>query len=255
MDGIKGLKGDPGKKGNPGDNGNNAYTVTLAPFSQPTLSAPTIAVFTANNPSVSLTGIYVFIDTSGWYQVTGADGSGTIFLTLIQGLPSAPAIIAAGKLLVESGIPGPQGKKGDPGPAGNTTTTNNGEYFATVGTNFLLPVTFTQVNFVNSKPQFTASAAGKYLVTVTAIVVGQAGVLTTDIASLKLKNDSIVADVNGSKQTISGLAVGDQEQIAISVIVTTSAPNQTISLYGECGTDSKIAVAFDQTTLAFVQIA
>lgn len=263
MDGIKGLKGDKGNKGDSGNDGANAYTVTLAPFDQPTLSAPTVAVFTSNNPSLSVNGIYVFIDKSGWYQVTGSDGSGTLFLTLVQPLPSAPSTITAGKLVVESGIPGasitgkqgPQGDQGPQGPAGNTTTTNNGVYSANVGTDFLLPVTFTQVDFVNSKPQFTASATGKYLVTVTAVVRGETGIATTDIVALKLKNDSIVADVVGSEQKISGLVAGDFEQVVISVIATTTAPSQTISLYGECGTSNKASVLFDETTLTFVQIA
>jgi hypothetical protein len=265
MDGIVGLKGDKGNKGDTGKNGNNAYTVTLSSFTQPTPSAPTVAVFTANNPAVNLTGTFLFIDTSGWYVVNSADGSGTLFLTLVQALSSAPATIAAGKLVIESGVPGPQGHKGDTvvgpkgdkGDPGTPLTTNNGVYTATAGTNFPLPNPFAAVDFVTSSPQFLATDTGKYFVSVTAMILGDAATMTLgDFCSLKLHNDSTNADVVGSQQTISGweTQAGQYRQIVLNAIVETLNPNQTITLYGECSVASRASIMWQGTTLSYFRI-
>jgi hypothetical protein len=268
MDGIVGLKGDKGDKGDKGKDGNNAYTVTLSSFVQPTLSAPTVAVFTANNPAVNLTGTYLFIDTSGWYVVNSADGAGTLFLTLVQALSSAPATIAAGKLVIESGIPGVQGPKGDSikgdkgdkGDPGTSFTTENGVYTATAGTNYTLggPPGAT-VDFGTSIPQFLAVEAGRYLVTVTAMILADATLMTlADFCSLKLRNDNTAADVVGSQQTISGweTATANQyRQIVLNSIVETLNPNETITLYGECSVAGRAFVMWQGTTLTHVRIA
>jgi hypothetical protein len=265
MDGIIGLKGDKGNKGDAGKNGNNAYTVTLSSFTQPTPSAPTVAVFTANNPAVNLTGTFLFIDTSGWYVVNSADGAGTLFLTLVQALSSAPATIAAGKLVIESGVPGPQGHKGDSikgdkgdkGDPGTPLTTNNGVYTATAGTNFPLPNPFAAVDFVTSSPQFIATDAGKYFVSVTAMILGDAATMTLgDFCSLKLRNDNTAADVVGSQQTISGweTQAGQYRQIVLNAIVETLNPNQTITLYGECSVASRASIMWQGTTLSYFRI-
>jgi hypothetical protein len=267
MDGIVGLKGDKGDKGNPGTNGNNAYTVTLSSFTQPSLSAPTVAVFTANNPAVNLIGTYLFIDTSGWYVVNDSDGAGTLFLTLIQALSSAPATISAGKLVIESGIPGVQGQKGDSikgdkgdkGDPGSSFTTENGVYTATAGTNFPLPNPFATVDFGTSIPQFLAVDAGKYLVMVTAMILADAALINiADFCSLKLVNDNTAADVVGSQQTISGwetTTAGQYRQITLISIVETLNPNQTITLYGECSTAAHASIMWQGTTFTHIRIA
>lgn len=261
--GIVGLKGDPGTPGAAGAQGFNAYTVVLHSFTQPTLASPNVQVSTPFNPALSLNSLYVFIDTSGWYQINGSDGNGTLFLTLIQPLSGAPATIAAGKLVLPAGTPGKtvtgpqgiQGPVGPQGPPGQTFTTENSVYTAPVGVDFNLPIVAAAVNFTNSSPQFVAPEAGQYLVTVTAIVKGNSGILSTDTVSLKLRNTSLFADVPGALQTISGVAVGQQLQITLSTIATTTGPNQVIALWGSCSTDVKAAVLHSLTTLSWMRIA
>lgn len=262
MDGITGLKGDKGDPGNPGTDGAPAYTVTTQSFNQPTLASPNIQVSTFFNPAVSVAGIFIFIATSGWYQVNGSDNNGTLFLTLIQPISGTSGMVTPGKLVVIAGTPGasivgPQGKpgpKGDQGPPGPEPTATNGEYFAGIGVDFLLPLTYTAVNFTNSSPQFLAPVPGNYLITVTAIVEGQPGILSTDTVHLKLVNTSISSDVPGSTMFISNLVNGEFKQITISVVATTDAANQTIALFGECSTASKISVVALNTTISWVRL-
>ena len=261
-DGIIGLTGPQGPAGNNGLNGNNAYTVTLASFTQPTLAAPHIQVSTPFNPAI-ITGMYVFIASSGWYLVDQADPSGTLFLTLARALTGATGTISAGKLVVPSGFPGnsvtgPQGIQGPVGPQGTpgaSFTATNGFYFATIGTDYNLQVTYAAVNFVNSSPAVLLPDAGTYSVSVVATILGLAGVATTDIIKLKLRNVTDSADLAGSEMKLSNVVVDQLGQIVITVGVTTSSPNNTVVLYGECTTSDKVAVVALNTTVAFVRLS
>ena len=78
-EGIIGLTGPQGDPGVNGDDGRNAFTVTLASFMQPTLGSPNIQISTLFNPAM-LESLYVFIEDSGWYQITARDESGAIWL-------------------------------------------------------------------------------------------------------------------------------------------------------------------------------
>lgn len=261
-EGIVGLTGPGGEDGDTGADGRNAYTVTLQGFAQPTPEAPNIQVLTAYNPGI-VVGLYVFIQTSGWYQVTTADVSGILFLTLHTALPGAPATINAGKLVIPSGVPGApgvgtQGIQGVPGPAGNDATSfsvNNGEYFAPIGTNYPLTVTYAAVDFVNSSPTIQLSAAGTYRVTAVADVVGTAGVATSDLASLKLRNTTTSTDIDGSEHEVSFLSDTQRAQITIIVKVTTTAVNQTIALFGKCTTATRISVVALHTNMTYERLA
>lgn len=261
-DGIIGLTGPPGAPGEPGLNGNNAYTVTLSSFTQPSLVNPHIQVNTPFNPSI-LTGTYVFISTSGWYLIDDADPSGVLFLTLARSLPGASGTITAGKLVVPSGFPGtsvtgpqgPQGPAGAQGTPGASFTATNGFYFATVGTDFPLDITYQAVTFVNSSPAILLPAIGTYAISVVATVLGMAGVATTDIIKLKLRNTTDNADVPGSEMKLSNFVVDQLGQIVISVGVTTSSLNNTVALFGECTTAGKVNVVALNTTVAFVRLA
>lgn len=262
-DGIVGLKGDPGAKGDAGTDGKNAFTVTLGSFSQPTLDNPNIQVLTSYNPAF-MVGEYVFIATSGWYVITTADTTGTLFLTLtkpLDGAVSGPVV--AGKLVVLAGYPGangvgtqgPQGEKGDTGPMGDSVTSTNGTYYAPIGVDFNLPVTYTAVNFINSSPAVLFPVAGKYLVTVVADLVGLTGVALTDNAFLKLFNVSAASDVPGSEHKLSNLVDTERKQIVLNVVLTTSAPNQTVQIYGKATTADKIAVVALNTSFSYVRLA
>ena len=124
-DGIVGLTGPAGDPGDDGAAGRNAFTVTLASFTQPTVESPNVQVLTQYNPAI-FPGLIVAIQSSGWYLVNEADTSGMLFLTLSDPTPGAPAVITAGKLVVPAGggaVPGPQGP---PGPDGGGTVTSVG---------------------------------------------------------------------------------------------------------------------------------
>lgn len=261
MDGIIGLKGDPGEKGDAGTDGKNAFTVTLGSFPQPTLSNPNIQVLTSYNPAF-MVGEYVFIATSGWYLVTTADVSGVLFMTLTKPLTGAAGTITAGKLVVLAGYPGadgigiegPKGDKGDQGDTGDSFTSVNGFYYAPVGVDFQLPVTYTAVDFTNSSPAVLLPSAGKYLVTVIADLVGLASVALIDNAFLKLYNVSAAADIAGSEHKISNLVDTERKQIVLNAILTTTAANQTVQVYGKATTAAKIAVVALNTSVSYVRL-
>lgn len=259
---IVGLTGPQGADGTAGANGINAFTVTLQAFAQPSPASPNVQLLTAYNPAM-MEGAYIFVETSGWYQITATDTSGAVFATLFQALPGAPAVINAGKLVVLSGVPGatvvgPQGPAGPTGPAGSNATSfsvDNGEYFAPVGTDYQLGVTYAAVDFVNSSPVVLLPATGTYRVTAVADIVGLATVATSDVADLKLVNTSTVADVPGSEHSASFLSDTQRTQITIIVRVQTTAPNQTIALYGRADTANAIAVVALATNMTFERLA
>lgn len=260
-DGIVGLTGPQGAPGANGANGNNAFTVTLKSFSQPSIASPVVQVVTQFNPAI-YPGIYVNIATSGWYLVNETDGNGTLLLTLVKVSDSAPSTVPAGKLVVPSGFPGasiqgPQGVQGPVGPVGppgEDFTSTNGFYFATIGTDYPLPVTYSQATFVNSAPLVTLPDTGIYIVTVTAGLIGNSGIISSDAATLKLFNTSIAGTVDGSEQEISDLSDGQLGQISINVRLQTDAPNQTIALFGKCSTANKISLRTLHTTISYVRV-
>lgn len=260
MEGITGLTGPKGEDGTPGTAGRNAYTVTLQGFTQPSSGDPNIQVLTAYNPAI-LPGLYVFIDTSGWYQVTTADVSGVLFLTLHTALPGAPATINAGRLVVPAGVPGINGTDGTNGTNGTngadgvSLATDNGFYFAPIGTDYQLGVTYAAVDFVNSSPAVVLPATGTYRVAVVADLVGLTGVLTSDKAFLKLRNTSTSTDIDGSEHLLSNIIDTGRAQLTIIVRVNTTAPNQTIALFGKADTAARIAVVALNTTVAYERLA
>jgi hypothetical protein len=261
-DGIVGLKGDTGAAGAAGATGHNAYSVTTQTFVQPTLGSPNVTVLTSYNPAL-LAGMYVFITGSGWYLVNNTDVSGSLSLTLTKTVTSPPVgNVTAGKLVVPSGYPGasvvgPPGAKGDKGDTGSAAaslTTENHNYFATVGTNYPLPIVYAAVDFINSAPTVLLSVVGKYLVTATVTIVGKTGVATTDFAFFKLRNTTNSGDIPGSERKKNFMVDTQYETITISAIVTTDGINQTVALYGKCTTDAKIDAVALFTTLVAVRI-
>lgn len=262
MDGIVGLTGPQGEDGVAGADGRNAYTVTLQGFVQPSAAAPNIQVLTPYNPAI-VEGLYVFIATSGWYQVTTATTEGVLFLTLHTALPGAPAFINAGKLVIPSGVPGAsvqgqqgqQGIQGNPGSNATSFSVNEGVYFAPIGTDYQLGITYAAVDFVNSSPQVLLTNAGRYRVSVVADLVGLAGVLTSDKAFLKLHNTSSSTDVAGSEHQLSNFVDTARSQITIIARVETTGANQTIALFGKADTAARIAVVALNTTVVYDQLS
>jgi hypothetical protein len=260
-DGIVGLTGPPGAPGANGANGNNAYSVTLRSFVQPSFGSPIVQVVTQFNPAI-LNGTYIFIAGSGWYLVNENDGNGVLLLTLVRALDGASGTITAGKLAVPSGFPGAsiqgpqglQGPKGDQGPAGTAPTDVNGFYYATVGTDFTLDVTYQPVNFVNSSPEVLLPEAGKYLVTVSAAVQGLTGVVTSQNTWLKLYNTTVAASIPGTEFQSSGYSSNTRTVVSFTSLVMTDSPNQTIWLFAKCDFVGHFSIVALQTTITFVKV-
>lgn len=260
LEGIVGLTGPDGAPGAAGAAGRNAYTVTLQAFAQPTPGNPNVQILTAYNAAI-LPGLYVFIDTSGWYQVSAADTSGVLFLVLHTALPGAPAVINAGKLVVPSGVPGANGFNGTNGTNGTNgingvdVSTENDFYFATVGTDHVLGIVYAAVDFVNSSPSVTLPSAGTYRVSVVADLVGLPTVLATEKAFLKLRNTTTSTDIAGSEHLVSNFADTIRSQITIVTRVITTLPSQQIALFGKADTATKISVVALNTTVAYERLS
>lgn len=261
-EGIVGLQGETGETGAAGTNGNNAYTVTLASFTQPTLASPSVQVLSQYNPALR-ENMYIFIDGSGWYIIDGLDGSGTLFLRLVYELPTpASGTITAGKIVVPCGYPGasvtgatgPTGPAGPQGATGETPTADNGSYHNAGGTDYTVTASSAVVNFTTSEAEVTLPVAGKYLVTAQVGIYGLTDCAVENYCILKLYNATTAGDVTGGSMLIDNLVVDRHGNATISVIVTTSQANETISLYAQGSVATRFKVDATYTTLCYVRI-
>jgi hypothetical protein len=275
--GIIGLTGPAGTDGATGATGNNGYTVTLATFTQPSPGSPNVQVVTAYNPAI-VEGLQIFIEDSGYYLITATDNAGTLFLTLLQAASGAPATISAGKLVVPSGPPGatgltgpagpqgasiqgPQGDTGAQGPAGaqgdpgDNFTENNGQFYVTDGTDVALGVTYVPVDFTSGVVQVSLINQGTYLLTAVVGLLGKAGVAAAHVVSVKLQDDTLVADIQATEQTQSNILNTEQTQIVINSIYTTDGPNHVVGLYAKCTSAAKVDAVALRTVLSFTQLA
>jgi hypothetical protein len=238
-DGIIGATGPQGDPGEDGDPGKNAFTVTLASFTQPTLANPYAQVLTSYNPSI-LVGLYVFIGASGYYLVTATDPSGNVWLTLIEPLGSAPATITAGKLVVPAGPPGQSisGTPGPPGPVGpqdapgSSYTAENEFYYADAGTDYHIQVSPAQVTFVSSAPIVTLSA-GTWLITATIEVLPDPSLVINDVVNLRLRDMNTLGDIPGSGRRMSGMNVNSVGNVTICVRYSPMLPATTIGVIAD----------------------
>ena len=285
-DGIVGLQGEPGAAGQTGAAGHNAYTVTLASFVTP---APghSVTVQTLYNPGI-LNLSYVFVDTSGWYQVTGTTISGLLTLTLLIAAPGS-GITPAGKLVVPSGqpgqsIPGPKGapggvgatggvgaqgatgSSGKQGPAGNSFLTNNGYITGFGGSDFTVPTnggSFTTVNFgvLNPNPlagtdfAFVATVPGTYVILVNFDVVN-GGASNAEGVQLRLWNSSTGLILPGGATLVRPIDIAAEVSGTMaSVAVTTLTNNQVIQVQASCtGNANTMVIQAARSTLTFFQI-
>lgn len=260
-EGIIGATGPQGSAGADGDDGANAFTVVLSSFTQPTLGAPNIVISTLYNPAI-LEGLYVFIENSGWYQITAKDGSGTLWLTLVKAVSSPPTTVTAGKLVVPSGFPGQsiigpqgiQGPQGDQGDPGESHTETNGQYHPTVGTDYELTVTFTAVDFVNSSARLLLPTAGTYQITVSVQIIGLAGIVDSDIIYLQLR-DTIPVTLDGSQFETSELSENENRVVSFTVIYTSAVDNEEVRLQAKCTTGARVNIIATRTTMTYVKLA
>lgn len=265
-DGIIGLTGPQGAAGANGANGLNAYTVTLQSFTQPSTGSPNTQVLTSYNPAI-LDGMNVFIEDSGWYEVTTNDVTGTLFVTLKQAVPGASAgnVIPVGRLVVPAGFQGnsivgptgPQGPAGPQGATGSTPSATNGFYFTNDGgaTNYPVTAAYAAVGFTTSSPAVILPSAGTYLLTVTVAFKGLGAIVAADTFEAKLFNGTTAADVSGSEKITNTITVDQLSNLSINVIVTTATANNTISLYARASGGSIFEVTANKTTLSYVRLA
>jgi hypothetical protein len=261
-EGIIGATGPQGATGADGADGKNAFTVTLASFTQPTLGSPNIQISTLYNPAI-LDQLYIFVEDSGWYQITATDGAGMLWVTLVKAVSGATGTITAGKLVVPSGFPGvsvvgptgPQGATGPQGSPGVSHTATNGMYYAPVGTDYNLQIAYAAVDFVNSSARLLLPTAGTYQVTVSVDIIGLTGVATTDEVAFRLRNNETSLVVDGSEHKTSRIFEDQLRTVSFVVHTTTSDANQQITLQGKCTTVDKVAVVALRTTMTYVKLA
>lgn len=263
LEGIIGLQGPIGETGAAGTNGDNAFTVLLASFTQPTLGSPNVQIATLFNPAM-LVNLYVFIENSGWYQITATDGTGNLWLTLVKAISNPPTTVTAGKLIVPSGFPGqsivgptgPQGATGPQGSPGVAHTQTNGQFTDLVGgTDYNLQIAYAAVDFTNLSARVLLPTQGTYLVTATVGLLGLAGVVATDIVSLRFRNSETALTQDGSEHDVRAPQNAEPESVHISVLLTSTDANQQITLQGKCTTVDKVAVVANRTTMTYVKVA
>lgn len=261
-DGIIGATGPKGEDGAAGAAGDNAYAVSLTGFTQPTVDNPTIQISTNNYNQAIATDMYVFIKGSGYFIVTATDPNGTMWLTLTKSSLDS-GYVSAGRTIVPAGYPGEsiqgdqgeQGEQGIQGTPGESFTEENALYSASVGVDFALANTTTNIDFTNSVPQVTLGAIGTYLVNAVVALDAQAGVLTSDVVEMRLRNVNNGLTLSGSIQQVSYMSNGQQAQIVISTLYTSDTPNVDIRLQGKCTTALAVNVVALRTTINAVRLS
>lgn len=262
QEGIIGLTGPVGGPGAPGLDGYNAFTVLLASFTQPSLAAPGVQVSVFASPAI-LPGMHVFVQGAGWYLVGATDGLGTVWMNVTRLIALAGSVVPAGRLVAPSGYPGasvtglqgPQGTKGDQGNPGASFTATNSQVDFFGGTNYNFQVADAGVNFGTGALQVLLPDAGTYLITAVVSLVGLAGVLTTDVVELRLRNTTDAVDLAGSYQSTSRIADGERRVVTIPVVAAVSGVNRTVRLQGQCTTADKVSAVAVSTILSYVRIA
>jgi hypothetical protein len=262
-DGIIGLTGPTGAAGAAGAPGNPAYSVTLQSFTQPTLNAPQIHIHTSYNPAM-LVGLVVFVDASGWYRIDATDGAGTLFVTLLQAIASAPATITAGRLVVPAGYPGasvagptgPQGATGATGPTGVSFTSTNGSiYYPGVGSVFTVPTSvWTLVDATNYSYAFTAPAAGTYLVSYHVGVIND-NATTAAYVKFHLHNLSNNSDVGGSLLELKGFGNTETQSGSVTALAYADSAGQQIQLHAITDSAGDFTVIPERTTLTWTRVS
>lgn len=257
-------QGPPGLPGENGANGLNAYAVTLAPFTQPTLLNPATQVLTSNNPAI-IPEMFVYIDGSGLYKVEGNNGSGTLFLTLLVPADNPPITVPLGKLVVPSGAPGAQGLrglqgiqgvKGDTGSQGAPGATGpqgapgaSSAYFAASyapasSNTYNITDTYARVFTGGDGPTLILPTQGTYFITCTIPLVYT--VLTNRTVNIKLHNLDSGADVLWSDVAVGGTAnpgpANNQTYATITALHGTTGANQNVALFARTPGDSALDV-------------
>lgn len=244
-DGILGSPGEQGEPGANGSNGTSAYTTVSAAFVTPSLESPYVQISTRYNVNV-VAGANVFIADSGWYSVTGTDGTGVLFANLIKLVEDPIDIVPVGSPVIPAGqtgagltgdkgpqgiqgLQGVQGVQGPPGTPAPNVTNNNGFFFTATGTDFTITGdTYAAVTFGGGAfdPTFTLPDTGTFL------VVAKSAVNTGADVYLKLYNNNTAADVSGTEQRVSPSAANEFRHCTMTSIFTGTV-GDVIQLYAK----------------------
>lgn len=277
QNGITGLKGDPGKPGKTGARGLSGFTVVHHGFVPPSPSNPLTQFHVVENPFL-VAGIYVFIEGSGYYQVTDVQPGGVVFATLIANVTNPVGYINAGAIVTPTGGPGlngtngangaqgpagPQGPQGVPGLVLNNFTGENGMWSscdragAPIAGLAVYPVPAVEhfIDFTTDRLEFFASGAFTYLVTGMVSVEGLAAVTTADTIELFLTENYSVPWYN-TIHIVNNIVPGQIFTVPITAVVTTSGLGfGSVSVLARASNTLRFQVNYVGTHLTWVRIA
>jgi hypothetical protein len=262
-EGITGATGPTGPAGANGADGRHAFTVTLENFTHPAVGG-SITVKAYATPVIAV-GQTVFVTSSGWYDVAGVSGDGTLVLTLLQAVSGATGNIAAGRVITitgprgitgSGGATGAQGIQGIQGPAGDEYTPTNG-FVVGAGANHSITLASTVVQFGGTEPEITLPAIGKYAVDIIVGVTMDAGAAASPGEQIicKLWNATAAAFVSGFDSTVQCFDPDQEGQIHMIGTVTTTVPNETLQLYAQVSVDGNASVVPAETKLRYIRLS
>lgn len=179
-DNILLLRGAKGDTGNPGVNGENAVSAVTADFLQPDL-VDSDRVVSVLATLALVPGLYVFIQTSGWYEILSNDGLTAIF-RLLAAVDAPPVTVLAGNVIVpvspagipmkgpvgDAGVRGEQGLIGDTGDQGTPSNPEvYGSYLGVGKTDFLTTIIMNKpvpVLFDGAKVDIALPSSGTFYI-------------------------------------------------------------------------------------------
>lgn len=262
-EGITGATGPQGPAGAAGADGRHAFTVTKENFTHPAVGG-SITVGAYATPALSV-GMTVFVSSSGWYDVIGVSGDGTLVLTLLQAVSGATGNIAAGRIITVTGPrgitgaggdTGAQGIQGIQGPAGDEYTPTNG-FVVGVGANHSITLGSTVVQFGGTEPEVTLPAIGRYAIDVIVGVTvdAAAAVSPGETITCKLWNATAAAFVSDMDVTVQCFDPNQEGQIHMIGTVLTTVPNETLQLYAQVSVDGNASVVPAETKLRYIRLS
>ena len=275
-EGINGLIGPQGDTGADGSDGRNAYAVMTSAFATPSEAFPNVQFTIIPTPVISV-GQTVFINTIGWFEITGVFSSTTVFATLIR-LIDAPAGSALPGSLVQptgprglsitgptgaTGATGAQGAQGVPGPAGATgatgptgspgaVATNQNSEVVGGTTDYSLTNTFGRIDFGTADAEVILPTAGIYFI-IAYVGIDTAGAGAADVYRFKLFNGTSAVDVANSTIQLR-LDDGRKSQAILTSIFTSTIEPTVVQIYGVNDTAARGSVTFTDTKISYIKL-
>jgi hypothetical protein len=262
-EGIVGATGPKGDTGSAGADGRHAFTVTLESFTHPAVGG-SITVKVYATPVIAV-GQIVFVTSSGWYDVIGVSGDGTLVLTLLEAVSGASGSITAGKTVAVTGprgitgaggSTGAQGIQGIQGPAGDEFTPTNG-FVGCAGASHSIQFAISQVAFGGIEPQVTLPAIGTYMIDVQVGITMDptAAAAPGEIIVLRLWNATAGIYENSLDVTDRCFDPSQHGHLYLMGTITTTVANETLQLYASISVADKAVIVPAQTRLRYVRLA